>query len=316
MTALRDAACAQQHSVASPVRWRSSAAGSRAQRRPTARTRRSTTRSADSPRSGRTVAAMMTAGFVGFGIGLPAVRVVAAPQRRRTCVDRGSGDGARDARRRSHPARPFDDRRRLARDRRRPRLRHARRDAACSPPTVAAARPPRPRGSGCRRRRGLRRVTRAHDGSVAADRSVPTARPHRHRRLGRRIGAHDLPQPPPAARSGSVIDGAWSPDSATARENTASSIGGVRRPVKVFCWLGWNEQRSVDAGRRRRLDEVTELRSRPDAPLAHAVSYAKAPRQTTTRNRSSARELATQERPARVALGGQRLVVGRRALHR
>src|SRR6056297_524551 len=30
--------------------------------------------------------------------------------------------------------------------------------------------------------------------------------------------------------------------SATARVNTASSIGSVRRLVNVFCWLGWNEQ--------------------------------------------------------------------------
>lgn len=31
--------------------------------------------------------------------------------------------------------------------------------------------------------------------------------------------------------------------SRSARANTESSISAVRRPVKVFCWLGWNEQR-------------------------------------------------------------------------
>jgi hypothetical protein len=29
------------------------------------------------------------------------------------------------------------------------------------------------------------------------------------------------------------------PSSARARQNTASSIGSVRRPVFVFCWLTW-----------------------------------------------------------------------------
>ena len=33
--------------------------------------------------------------------------------------------------------------------------------------------------------------------------------------------------------------------SSTARSKIASSIGSVRRPVNVFCWLGWNEHSSV-----------------------------------------------------------------------
>ena len=35
------------------------------------------------------------------------------------------------------------------------------------------------------------------------------------------------------------------PASAAARWNTASSIGRVSRPVNVFCWLGWYEERST-----------------------------------------------------------------------
>lgn len=33
--------------------------------------------------------------------------------------------------------------------------------------------------------------------------------------------------------------GAPSPASSRARSSTASVIGSVRRPVNVFCWLGW-----------------------------------------------------------------------------
>ena len=52
-----------------------------------------------------------------------------------------------------------------------------------------------------------------------------------------------------------------SPASVAARTNTASSIGSVSLPVKVFCWLGWNEHSSVGpCGAGRRLDAVAEPR--------------------------------------------------------
>ena len=38
----------------------------------------------------------------------------------------------------------------------------------------------------------------------------------------------------------------------TARAKIASNIGSVRRPVNVFCWLGWNEHSSVIASGRSR----------------------------------------------------------------
>ena len=50
--------------------------------------------------------------------------------------------------------------------------------------------------------------------------------------------------------------------SSTARANTASSIASVRRPVNVFCWLGWNEHSSVGPPAQRDLDAVTEPRAR------------------------------------------------------
>ena len=52
-----------------------------------------------------------------------------------------------------------------------------------------------------------------------------------------------------------------------ARANTASSIGSVSRPVNVFCWLGWNEQSSVQPVGRGDLDAVAELRAWPHAEL-------------------------------------------------
>ena len=47
----------------------------------------------------------------------------------------------------------------------------------------------------------------------------------------RRIDGHD--------RALSAAALAHMPAISTARANTASSIGSVRRPVNVFCWLGW-----------------------------------------------------------------------------
>ena len=51
----------------------------------------------------------------------------------------------------------------------------------------------------------------------------------------------------PASTSPDVRRDGWvgSPASSTARANTSSSMSGVRRPVKVFCWLGWNEHTST-----------------------------------------------------------------------
>ena len=115
-----------------------------------------------------------------------------------------------------------------------------------------------------------------------------------------------------------------------ARSKTASSIGSVRRPVNVFCWLGWNEheQRPIRSaggvgvvgrptGHRPHLDAVAEPRPGPHARTRRTPPRsANAPRHTTTADPVEQRQLALQERTARVALGRQRLVGGRRALHR
>ena len=45
---------------------------------------------------------------------------------------------------------------------------------------------------------------------------------------------------------------------ATARVKMASIIGSVRRPVNVFCWLGWNEHNSVRSAGKWDLDAVAE----------------------------------------------------------
>ncbi len=83
------------------------------------------------------------------------------------------------------------------------------------------------------------------------------------------------------------------PASSTARANTPSSMGGVSRPVNVFCWLGWNEHTSV-----RPLSSATSTpcpnRGRGVTPRCrHAASYPNAPRHTTTRrslNSASSRD--------------------------
>ena len=50
-----------------------------------------------------------------------------------------------------------------------------------------------------------------------------------------------------------------------ARANTASNMGSVSTPVKVFCWLGWYEHRSVRPSGSGVLGQVAELRARPQA---------------------------------------------------
>ena len=52
-----------------------------------------------------------------------------------------------------------------------------------------------------------------------------------------------------SAGGGAVHGGEGYPNpvdaSSSARASTASSMGAVRRPVNVFCWLGWNVARSA-----------------------------------------------------------------------
>ena len=61
--------------------------------------------------------------------------------------------------------------------------------------------------------------------------------------IGRRGRAQRLRQSMSAMNE--AISAASGVASATARSNTASSIGSVSRPVNVFCWLGWYEHSSV-----------------------------------------------------------------------
>ena len=88
--------------------------------------------------------------------------------------------------------------------------------------------------------------------------------------------------------------------SSTARAKTASSIGSVRRPVNVFCWLGWNEHSSVGPPASVDLDAVTEPRPRPHAELRGTPPRRRTlPRHTTTRDVAEHVELAAQERRGR-----------------
>ena len=91
--------------------------------------------------------------------------------------------------------------------------------------------------------------------------------------------------------------------------------------MNVFCWLGWNEQSSVigPAAPCRRphvdLDAVAELRARSNPEVAARRLVAERS-ETDDHPRVRQRgELPLEERRARVALGRQRLVVGRCALH-
>ncbi len=59
------------------------------------------------------------------------------------------------------------------------------------------------------------------------------------------------PVAPQVARRGAAATWVWlsrEPEPA-ARANTASSMGSVSRPVKVFCWLTWYEHTMVREGR-------------------------------------------------------------------
>ena len=70
-----------------------------------------------------------------------------------------------------------------------------------------------------------------------------------------------------------LTTGSAAPRSAPARANTASNMGSVRTPVKVFCWLGWYEHRSVRPSGSGVLGQVAEVRPGPQAvELGHALA--------------------------------------------
>ena len=104
--------------------------------------------------------------------------------------------------------------------------------------------------------------------------------------------------------------------------NTASSIGGVSLPVNVFCWLGWNAPTTVtrphahfEAVReprpaRRELDRVARRKHAPQRFVAEGAEH------DDDAHALEELELAHEVRAAFVALGGRRLVRGRRATHR
>ena len=103
------------------------------------------------------------------------------------------------------------------------------------------------------------------------------------------------------------------PASAAARWKTASSIGRVSRPVNVFCWLGWYEQRSTSPDGSRCSAAVREARPRARhgaparAPRRRGTpSCAIAPRATTTRTRvSSASSPSSQRRQVAISVAGR-----------
>ena len=110
--------------------------------------------------------------------------------------------------------------------------------------------------------------------------------------------------------------------SSRARRSTSTSMSGVRRPVNVFCWLGWYEPTTrvrPDA----RLRPVAEPRPRPRVVAASPRRSPATPppsrtrrAATSTRTSREQRELPGEERRAVVALRGEWLVRRRRAADR
>ena len=89
---------------------------------------------------------------------------------------------------------------------------------------------------------GLRAAERA--------RAVWVARAAVHVAAGRLVSRRWWLAASPTRWPGSLrrsLDAAWigRPASSRARKKIWSSIGSVSLPVKVFCWLGWNEHRTV-----------------------------------------------------------------------
>ncbi len=89
--------------------------------------------------------------------------------------------------------------------------------------------------------------------------------------------------------------------------------------MNVFCWLGWNEHRSVIGrpaeSRRADLDAVAELRARSHAEVATRRVVAERAETDDDTRVGQRGELPLEERRTHVALRRERLVVGRRALH-
>ncbi len=104
----------------------------------------------------------------------------------------------------------------------------------------------------------------------------------------------------------------------TARASTASSICAVRRPVNVFCWLGWNVPRSVH-GPDRDLGGMAEPGQRARQRTVHCLDRAegRGPAERAERHdHSSVRQqvqLALEEWSASIALRWRGCVGGRRA---
>ena len=109
------------------------------------------------------------------------------------------------------------------------------------------------------------------------------------------------------------------PASAAARWNTASSIGRVSRPVNVFCWLGWYEERSTSPEASRcsapcANDGLGRATANPRAAsAASTASCATRPRATATWTLVEQHQLGQQPAPAGVELLAGGLVRGRRA---
>ena len=145
-----------------------------------------------------------------------------------------------------------------------PRIRGCRRCSRTTPRLASAplgARDHRRVRPAARRGRRLRRAAGRcrrgdHPRPLRAARSTASSRcsacsttAARPRRWSPRPCARRSPRPAepprsshrPSARRGLDADSSTGPG----RTNTASSIGAVRRPVNVFCWLGWNEHSST-----------------------------------------------------------------------
>ena len=103
----------------------------------------------------------------------------------------------------------------------------------------------------------------------------------------------------------------------TLRMKTASSIGSVSLPVKVFCWLGWKEPSNIPAGD---LGLATDARNwfragssfpAPWPTARRTPSHAKAPERDHDAQVRHERHLPHEVGEARVPLVDRRLV-GRR----
>ena len=167
------------------------------------------------------------------------------------------------------------------------------------------------RGSSRRRAAGPRRTRpRARGRPRRTCRGAPRPRRARRRaRGGRRRGGRQ------AISSGHLTRGArWRFTLA----RTASKRRGVRRPVKVFCWETWKEQKSRTPPPRSWATPWPKARprgtSRPvSRSIARKPSIAMRPRTRTARTLAQEGPLAGEVLAAARDLLGRRLVGGRRA---